>query len=42
MGLDIGCNYTKQGDEVIILLAGGDKKTQAKDIKIAIQLAENL
>ncbi len=34
--------YKKQADTVIILLAGGDKSTQAKDIKTAIQLAENL
>ena len=34
--------YKKQADTVIILLAGGDKSTQAKDIKAAIQLAENL
>jgi putative addiction module killer protein len=34
--------YKKQGDEIIILLAGGDKSTQANDIKIAIRLAENL
>lgn len=34
--------YKKQANTVIILLAGGDKSTQAKDIKIAIRLAENL
>lgn len=28
--------------EVIILLAGGDKSTQANDIKIALRLARNL
>ena len=34
--------YKKQADTVIILLAGGDKSTQGKDIKTAIRLAENL
>ena len=34
--------YKKQGQKVVILLAGGDKKTQAKDIKTALRLARNL
>jgi putative addiction module killer protein len=35
--------YCKQrGRELIILLAGGDKNTQAKDIKTALRLARNL
>ncbi|MEX0976912.1 MAG: type II toxin-antitoxin system RelE/ParE family toxin [Woeseia sp.] len=34
--------YTERGTELIILLAGGDKSTQRKDIKTAIGLAENL
>ncbi|MEA2080411.1 MAG: type II toxin-antitoxin system RelE/ParE family toxin [Pseudomonadota bacterium] len=34
--------FTKQGQEVVILLAGGDKRTQSKDIKIALRLAQNL
>ena len=34
--------YKKQADTVIIMLAGGDKSTQANDIKIAMRLAENL
>ena len=34
--------YKKQAQKVVILLAGGDKHTQAKDIKIAIRLAQNL
>lgn len=34
--------YKKQGQTVIILLAGGDKHTQAKDIKTALRLAQNL
>jgi putative addiction module killer protein len=34
--------YKKQGQKVVILLAGGDKRTQAKDIKTALRLAQNL
>lgn len=34
--------FKKQGRELIILLAGGDKSTQAKDIKAALRLAQNL
>ena len=34
--------YKKQGQKVVILLAGGDKNTQAKDIKTALGLARNL
>jgi len=34
--------FTKRGHEVIILLAGGDKSTQAGDIKTALRLARNL
>ena len=34
--------YKKYGRQVIILLAGGDKRTQTKDIKTALRLAENL
>jgi putative addiction module killer protein len=34
--------YKAQGRKVIILLAGGDKKSQAKDIKTALGLARNL
>jgi putative addiction module killer protein len=34
--------YTMQGEELIILLAGGDKSSQARDIKTAIRLAQNL
>ena len=34
--------YTMRGREVVILLAGGDKRTQARDIKTALQLARNL
>jgi putative addiction module killer protein len=34
--------YKQQGRKVVILLAGGDKKSQAKDIKTALGLARNL
>lgn len=34
--------YTQKGREVVILLAGGDKRTQANDIKTALRLARNL
>jgi putative addiction module killer protein len=34
--------FKKRGRELIILLAGGDKGTQAKDIKAALRLARNL
>ena len=34
--------YTKRRSVVIVLLIGGDKSTQEKDIKRAIQLARNL
>ena len=34
--------FKKRGRELIILLAGGDKSTQAKDIKAALRLARNL
>jgi putative addiction module killer protein len=34
--------YKKQGRELVILLAGGDKRSQAKDIKTALRLARNL
>lgn len=31
--------FAQRGHEVVILLAGGDKSTQSKDIKNAIELA---
>ena len=34
--------YKKYGRAVIVLLAGGDKCTQVKDIKTALRLAHNL
>jgi putative addiction module killer protein len=34
--------FVQQGDRLVILLAGGSKKTQSKDIQTAITLMENL
>jgi putative addiction module killer protein len=34
--------FKKRGRELIILLAGGNKNTQAKDIKAALRLARDL
>jgi putative addiction module killer protein len=34
--------FKKRGRALIILLAGGDKSTQARDIKAALRLARNL
>lgn len=33
--------YTKRGTRLLLLLAGGDKSTQQKDIQLAIKLAKN-
>jgi putative addiction module killer protein len=44
--IDVGPGYrvyfTERGGELIILLAGGDKATQRRDIEHAIELARNL
>jgi putative addiction module killer protein len=34
--------FVRRGQTVIVLLAGGDKSTQVKDIRMAIRLARNL
>jgi putative addiction module killer protein len=34
--------FTKRGSMIVVLLCGGDKSTQAKDIKRAIDMAQNL
>lgn len=33
--------FLQRGLEIVILLAGGDKSTQAKDIKAALKIADN-
>ena len=33
--------YTRRGDRLLLLLAGGDKSTQQKDIERALELARN-
>jgi len=46
MRIHVGPGYrvylTQQGVEIIVLLAGGDKGSQAKDIKAAVKLAHEL
>ena len=46
MRIDYGPGYRvyfkRRGKELIILLAGGDKSTQSKDIKTALRLARGL
>lgn len=46
MRIDYGPGYRvyfkRIGREIVILLAGGDKRTQAADIKTALRLARNL
>ncbi|MCP2727211.1 type II toxin-antitoxin system RelE/ParE family toxin [Limnofasciculus baicalensis] len=34
--------FVQSGDTLIVLLAGGDKRTQERDIKTALDLAEKL
>ena len=34
--------FSQRGDDILILLAGGDKSTQPRDIQTALQLAKNL
>ncbi|MCA9444279.1 MAG: type II toxin-antitoxin system RelE/ParE family toxin, partial [Candidatus Omnitrophica bacterium] len=34
--------YIQTGEEVLLLLAGGDKRTQNRDIERALQLAEQV
>jgi len=34
--------FNKKGKTVIVLLAGGDKRTQRQDIRTALRLARNL
>ncbi len=34
--------FTQRGQDIVILLAGGDKSSQPSDIQTALQLAKNL
>jgi putative addiction module killer protein len=34
--------FTQRGRDLVVLLAGGDKNTQAADIRTAVRLARNL
>ena len=34
--------FKQRGQELVILLAGGDKRTQARDIRTALRLAHDL
>ena len=34
--------YKRQGRAIVVLLAGGDKRTQSQDIETALRLAKNL
>lgn len=34
--------FTRRGEAVVILLAGGDKGTQSRDIRKALELAQDL
>jgi putative addiction module killer protein len=34
--------FTKRGKAIVLLLCGGDKSTQARDIKLAIEMAKEL
>jgi|SRR5438105_4381320 len=44
--IDFGPGYrlyfVRRGTDIVILLCGGDKSTQARDIKLAIKLAASL
>jgi putative addiction module killer protein len=46
MRIDYGPGYrvyfAQRGNTLVILLAGGDKSTQARDIQFALDLARNL
>jgi putative addiction module killer protein len=42
MRIDYGVYFVRRGEALVILLAGGDKRTQDRDIATAIKLARGL
>ena len=34
--------FARQGGKIVVLLAGGDKRTQSRDVRTALRLARNL
>ena len=34
--------FARRGEEIVILLCGGDKSTQARDIRLALKIAASL
>ena len=40
--LGIGSTFVQQGLEIVVLLGGGDKSTQSKDIKAVPELVKKL
>ncbi len=34
--------YSQRGDRLLLLLAGGDKSTQQRDVLLAVKLAKNI
>jgi putative addiction module killer protein len=46
MRIDYGPGYriyfVRRGEKLVVLLAGGDKRSQARDIKTALTLARSL
>ncbi len=42
MGAGYRLYYTMRGNELIILLVGGDKSTQQRDIEKAIEMAKEI
>ena len=41
-GLGYRVYFKKQGRTIVVLLAGGDKRTQRQDVETALRLARNL
>lgn len=41
-GLGYRVYYVHRGDTIVVLLVGGDKRTQGRDIRTAKELARNL